>query len=269
MSNRDCKGPATGGSCGPIPCTCMTSVNSQSGVASVQDVETAARENSFEQPVRVWDVPRLVQVVVLCMGVLLGLSSVIVCGLTIMASQAYWILLGMEMCVALAAAFAILFGRGLFREGPGMALACCAGTVLVAGVLGWISVHRGDFNAGGMTMKSGKTVSLNALLYGRVAISMVLGVIGAWLVLSRNSQSWKYLLRAVMAGVPMVACLGVVYAMRSWLRGSGSGGSGGSTAWVLWLVATVLAVVILGLLCATAHFVIRAFESGRSCRVTK
>lgn len=191
---------------------------------------------------------------VLGLGVVLGLSSLGAAALTFQASQAYWIFLGMEMCVALGAGFAILFGRGLFREGPGMALACCAGTILVGGVLGWISVHRGNFD-GGMTMKSGKTLSLNTLLYGRVGVALVFGAIGAWLVLSRNRRSWHYLVRALLTGVPLLACVAGVYMMRSSLRGGAS--------WVVWLAATVLTIVIIGLFCACAHFVIRAFEEGR------
>ncbi len=207
-----------------------------------------------------WDVPRGVRMMVLALGVMLGLSCLVACALTFQASQAYWIFLGMEMCIALGAAFAILFGRGLFREGPGMALACCAGTVFVAAILGWISVHRGDFNAGGITMKSGKTISLNALLYGRLAIALIFGVNGAWLVLSRNPRSGHYLLRAVMTGVPLLACAGGAYAMRSSVR---------SASWLVWLGATVLTVVIIGLFCACAHFVIRAFEEGRRKEVTR
>lgn len=224
--------------------------------------ETAVQEPAVSStPAGGWPVPRWVQKVVLVLGVLLALSSLAAGALTFQASQAYWIFLGMEMCVALGAAFAILIGRGLFREGPGLALACCAGTVFVAGILGWVSVHRGNFELGGMTMNSGKTVSLNALLYVRVAIACVFGTLGAWLVLSRNPRSWYYLLRAVLTGVPMVACLAGAYTMRSSLRGGAS--------WVMWLAATVLTIVIIGLFCACAHFVIRAFESGRSNAVTK
>lgn len=207
-----------------------------------------------------WPVPRLVQLVVLVLGIALGLSSLAAATMTFQASQAYWIFLGMEMCVALGAGFAILFGRGLFREGPGMALACCAGTILVGGVLGWISVHRGNFD-GGMTMKSGKTLSLNALLYGRVGIAVFFGAIGAWLVLSRNRRSGHYLVRALLAGVPLLACAAGAYMMRSSLRGGAS--------WLMWLAATVLTVVIIGLFCACAHFLIRAFEEGRREEVTK
>lgn len=191
---------------------------------------------------------------VVVLSVLAALSVGGMCVLAMRANQPYYLLMGMELCIALAAALGVLFARGFFREGPGMALACVSGTIFVASILGYLSVPNAQ-----MTMSGGGTIGLKPFLMGRLILAVLLGVGAAWLVLSRNARSWSYVARAALTGVPLAVIGFVGFKGRTWL----SSGGAGVPAWVGWIGAIVLACVGLALLCACVHCTIRAFEMGR------
>jgi hypothetical protein len=199
-------------------------------------------------------VPRSISFATLGLSLLAALSTGAMCVLAMRANQPYYLLMGMELCIGLAAALGVLFARGFFREGPGMALACVSGTIFVASVLGYLSVPNAQ-----MTMSSGGTLALKPFLMGRVLLASLLGLAAAWIVLSRDPQSRSYILRAILTGIPLGAIAFVGLKGRSWL----SGGGAGVPAWVGWIGAIVLACVGLALFCACVHCTIRAFEMGR------
>ena len=203
---------------------------------------------------RLFPVAKPIQLATLAISLVAGLSVVGMCILAMRANQPYYLLMGMELCIGLAAGLGVLFGRGFFREGPGMSLACVSGTIFVASVLGYLSVPNGQ-----MTMSGGSTMGLKPFVMGRVMLAVLVGVAAAWVVLSRNPRSWSYVARAVLTGVPLGVIGFVALKGRTWL----SSGGAGMPAWVGWIGAIVLACVGLALFCACVHCTIRAFEMGR------
>lgn len=163
-----------------------------------------------------------------------------------------WLLFGFECVVLVAGVLGLIAARGRFREGPGLALACVGGTILVASFLGWLAV-RGE-----LPLK-GTSVSLKGWLAGRVAAGLMLGMLGGLTVLARNPESWKYILRALVAGLPLGAMGIAAVALRGRLVDLISGLPG-----ILGVVVWALLAVLAGIsLCAAVHCTIRAFELGR------
>jgi tetrahydromethanopterin S-methyltransferase subunit D len=163
----------------------------------------------------------------------------------------YWLLTGLESCIVLGGVFGVLFGLGKFQEGPGMAIACVAGTVFAGAVLSWVSVKSG------LTLHGGGAASPKPMLFARLAISGALGALAAFEVLKRSRQSVHYILRALATGVPLLAI-----ALAGW-RFGGSIAGAAAPAWIVWTVVVVVATLACVLFCACAHCVIRAFEVGR------
>src|SRR5262245_43109895 len=123
-------------------------------------------------------VPRTIRLLVqaTCLAVLASaVGSAILAGaapLLVPDQRPSWALVGFELVVLVACVQGVLFGRGRFGQGPGLALACVGGTILVASGLGWAG--------------SGKQLlghSLTPLLGARLLAVAVIGICGAWCVL--------------------------------------------------------------------------------------
>lgn len=190
--------------------------------------------------------------------------------------QPYWMVVGFELVVLTSAVFAILIARGRFRDGPAMALLCVSGTLLVSGVLGYISTKPSA-----ALLLRGRPVAMKPWALLHIAGASVMGAVAAYEVLRRNSRSLYYLSRAVMAGVPLAAMAAVAWML--YRRSQASEASyqaivddaltKGMAAppppdplvpsWVTWLGGSLGSVLALVLFCACAHCVIRAFEMGR------
>jgi len=155
-----------------------------------------------------------------------------------------------ELIVLLCAVFAFLLARGRFRQGPSLTLACASAIVAVASLLAFVASNQ---------MLAGR--SLLPYLGLRFALAGALGLIGAWLVLRRRPrEAVGSLVRGLAAGAVLVA--GVVVALR-W----GNAGAIGSISPVLLVpLALVAATIGLGLMAASVHFIIRAFEFGNAAR---
>ncbi len=190
----------------------------------------------------------LVSLAVLCSAVLLaGLAA----GAPLLArdQRPSWALFGFEAVVAVAAVLGVLMGRGRYSDGPGLGLACVAGTILVGSALGW---------AGAGKVLLG--VSLKPVLGGRALASLAIASVGAWCVLARNPRSIRLALFGAILIAPIV--LGVGAAMtpagrrlldKAMAASPGTqfiGAVGGFT-------------VVAVLLSAGTHLLIRAFEMGR------
>jgi hypothetical protein len=152
-----------------------------------------------------------------------------------------WFLVMFEVAAVAAGVIAVLTGLGRFREAPALALACAAGVVLGAAVLGY-AASRATF-----TM-----VDPRGLLLARAACAAVLGVCAAGMVLRRAS------LRPLAAGLALGGvCAGVVGA--GW---AARGQIGALAEGVRYPLAIIAFVVVTALLSASVHLVIRAFEVG-------
>lgn len=161
-----------------------------------------------------------------------------------------WALFGFEVVIAVSCVFGVQFGRGRYRDAPGLALACVACSVFVGSVLGYLSLQPPVL--GGVVLKP--------FLAARVLAAALIAGAGAACVLSRHPRSWRLAITGSLLGAPVVAAgaIGVVPS----LRGLGAPLAGLGPMAQLG-VGVVLFVVLGALLCASAHLIIRAFELGR------
>lgn len=162
-----------------------------------------------------------------------------------------WVLFGFELTVLSAGVVGIMFGRGRFSDAPGLALACVAGTVLAASALGWQGAGR---------QVAG--VSLTPFLLARVALAAALGLAAAACVLSRapGGKAWRLAILGAVFGVPVVvAAAALVHPAGRHAIESALGTSAGVHA----AVGVAAFLVFGGLLSASVHLVVQAFEMGR------
>lgn len=200
-------------------------------------------------------VHRTIRLLALTLGILIAASALICAGLALApllssGQRPAWLLFGFELVVLVAAVIAVLFGRGRFAEAPGMALACVAGTVFLGSAMGWQAAGR---QLGG--------VSLTPFLAGRVAVSLVLGAAAAACVLSRDRQAWRLAALGTLLALPVLGALAAV-ALPAGRRAleNAIGPSVGLQA----AVGVGAFLVLGGLLSASVHILVRAFEMGRT-----
>ncbi len=195
------------------------------------------------------EVPRFVRVLVaLLSGVVLAsalLGAVMAVGAN---ARPAWTLVGFEVVIAVSCVFGLLLGR--YREAPGMALACVAGTIFAGSVLGYVSMSPPVLGG----------VGLRPFLEARVLAAGLIGAAGAYCVLSRHPRSWRLFARGLLLGAPVVAAAAVlaIPSLRRLLAPVMGMGLVGQ------MTVAVGAFLLLGaLLCAAIDLVIRAFELGR------
>jgi hypothetical protein len=194
-------------------------------------------------------VAKPVAVLSLALNVAAGLSAAVLLIAGATAAKPAWALLGFESITIIAAVLGVLFGLGRFRDAPGMALACIAGTIFAAAVLGWKSVTA---SAGQSRAVAG--IPLTPVILAQVLAALMLGAAAAFSVLSRRRAAWKPAIIGAALGSPLA-----IVAMAFLYRGTRPTvvGALGSP------LGAVLALVVLGgLLAASVHLIIRAFEIG-------
>ncbi len=159
-------------------------------------------------------------------------------------SPVVWGMFAFEALVVAAGILAALFAMGRFPDAPALTLVIVAGTVFISAGLGLVALGL-----------SPRAVLMHPLFLIRFAIVGALTLLAAVAALGSNREAWRLLAYGIVLSVVSVAILAVALATRgSWLAGSG-------TLQVLLIIAgTIGAIVLLGLLCIGAHFVIRAFE---------
>jgi hypothetical protein len=197
--------------------------------------------------------PKLVRLVVGVLCAAVGLSALgLGLGAAFAGPKVVWVLLGFEVVTLAAGVIGVLFALGRFREAPGLALACVAGTFFVAAVLGYVGSGRQlPLAEGGIALKG--------MLLARLAAAMVVGGGGGGLVLARDRRSWGYLIKSAALGGPVLLALGVYAASPVRVRGALDSLPG-------WLVAVGLIVGgLLGIVMVSAsvHLLVRAFELGK------
>lgn len=159
-------------------------------------------------------------------------------------------LLGFEIVSLVAAVLGVLFWMGKFHDGPGLALACVAGTILVASGLGFMG-SEGQIGS----------ISLRPYLLARIAGTGILGLLAAHCVLSRHPRAWPLAIKGGVAGLPVVGVL----AAGAFLARTGrlSPLLAGQGMAMKLIVGTIAAVVLGTLLCISVHLLVKAFELGR------
>ena len=204
-------------------------------------------EESIQPP------PASIRRAVLVFSLLLGVSSL--AGLTLACVGTSSVVLGMlgfEIVVFVAAALAILAGLGRFKSGYGLALACVAGAVGGATLLGYVD-GKPNFVSNPDTARL-----LKALVLARIGLVGALGALGAIAVLIRDRRSWGHLVKGLIVSAPVVLVGGLALAFaRDWLL-SPRDGAGEAVR----IGTLVLGVMVLGgFFCAGVHQIIRAFQT--------
>lgn len=162
-----------------------------------------------------------------------------------------WLMFGFELVVLVAAVMGFFVARGRFNEGPGLALACIAGSILACTVLGYVSINRtlGQF-------------PLDLVVLSRLVAAGILGTLGALAVLLRNpGRSCPLMIKGLVLGLPVLAVAAAIILPQARSLLGPLGRLQGPTRAIVALVAFAAAGVLLS---GAVHLVIRAFEAGRN-----
>lgn len=188
---------------------------------------------------------------VLSAAVLVSAAAMAIAALAL-AVRPVWLLFGFEAVAGVGAVLGLLFARGRFQDGQGLAMACVGGTIGVASFLGWLAVR-------GTLPLASASVSLTPWLAARLGAAGLLAAVGAYAVLRRNAASLRYGVRAGATGGLLLVTAGVGVLLRHRLL-AGIAGLPDPLGAIVWLLVAILGGVLI---CAAAHFTIRAFEMGR------
>lgn len=115
------------------------------------------------------------------------------------AGRPSWALLGFEFLTLMAGAFGLAAASGKFSDGPGIALACVAGTVLAASIFGYLGTtgQIGDWK-------------LHGWLIARATIAGLIGLLAAWVVLRRTPGAWLLAIRGAIYTAAAVGFVGLL-----------------------------------------------------------
>lgn len=164
-----------------------------------------------------------------------------------------WLMFGFELVVLAAAITGIYVARGRFSEGPGLALACIAGSIVACTVLSYVRY-----------INSGRSLGqfpLDLIFLSRLAGAGFLGVLGAMVILLRNpGRSCPLLIKGLVLGFPVLALGAVVLVPQFKALLGPLGRIQGPTRAIVALVVFAAAGVLVS---ASVHLVIKAFEAGR------
>jgi len=205
--------------------------------------------------------PTVIRRAVLAFALLLGASSLGGLALAGFGTSSVVIgMLGFEIVVLAATVLAVLAGLGRFASGYAMALACVAGTVFAASVLGFVDGRPNFVSSPDMSRL------LRVLVMLRISLAGVLAALGALAVFSRRRSSWRFLSRAIFAAAPIVVVVAIVYFFaRNWVTVPREG-----SLETVRIGSLVLGILVLGgFFCAAVHLTIRAFQAGDLDRMTE
>jgi hypothetical protein len=183
---------------------------------------------------------------VVFLSALAGAGLAVLLPLMVEGQRTALALFGFEVVVAVSGVIGVLVGLGRMRGAPGMALACIGGTILLGSALGWQGAGR-----------SLAGVSLTPFLGLRMVAAVVLLGAAAATVLGRERRSWRPAAVGGLLGVPVVvsAAAFVHPAGRRMLETLFA-----ESGAVLTGTAVVVVVVLAGLLAASVHLIVGAFD---------
>jgi hypothetical protein len=177
----------------------------------------------------------------------LGLSAILLAWGAATGSAFNWVLFGFEVIILMSAAFGIWVGWRTAPADVPLALACLAGSIFVATVLGYL----------GTNPKTVGPFSLRTFGFGRVVLIGVLGVVSVVVSLGADRQRWGRLVRGILLSLPLLA-LTVVFAsgrirtpLIDWI-----GGLPGPAIALVGVVAFILVTILLS---SSVHLTIGAF----------
>jgi hypothetical protein len=167
---------------------------------------------------------------------------------------------GFELVLAISGFIGVFIGMGRFNQGPSVAIACVAGATAMCSLLGYVTLG-GEILLGGRLIGAHGEV-LGVDVFGFFMLRMfVAGVLAAMaglvLVLRDPKRSVPMLVRGIVLGVPVVVALGLWVAV-----------PGFRTMVLGWHVlvqvflGSIGLMVGIGLVSASGHCLIRAFEIG-------
>lgn len=182
---------------------------------------------------------------------------------SLLGASPLWFFLGFEVVTLAACIFGLLLASGRYPDGPALGLLCVLGTIAVSAILGDISTQLSNPIGGPVLRTFGKgglvQIPVTTFLALRLAGTGILALCAAWAVLHRRpAESIKSLALGLGLSVATLAVLAIGWKARAPLA---SVGSFASTIGLFFV-----GVLALGLLAASVHYTIRAFEFGRITR---
>jgi len=186
----------------------------------------------------------------------LGLMGSVVFGAARALDSPLWpIGLGFEAVILLSGAMGALAGFGRFRSSVPLALLCVGGAGLTASLLGHLNSgvsvgatgFMGRFQAMATDRLSGARIGLCALTLALSALTVLV---------RRPTESTRRLVWAAATGAP------VIIALAAWMSPTVRSSVMSLPPVALAMGATLLGLLAIGLVSASVHFTIRAFEAG-------
>ncbi|MBX3381149.1 MAG: hypothetical protein KF805_13730 [Phycisphaeraceae bacterium] len=157
-------------------------------------------------------IPSGLRAAIAVLSALIIASSVATIGASFFAEgRPPWALMGFELLTIMAGAFGLATARGRFADGPGLALACVAGTVLAASIFGYLGTtgQIGDWK-------------LHTWLIARATTAALVGLLAAWVVLRRTPGAWLLALRGTVYTAAAIGFVGLLALFDGEIRPSGS-----------------------------------------------
>lgn len=186
---------------------------------------------------------------ILVLSGVVTLSALATLAACMIATSTPWFLLGFEMVVLVASAFGVLLGLGRVSEALPLAALCVAGGIGAASFLGYLGAGKSLVGVGA------GSIPLFWWAVFRVISSVLIACCGGAIMIARKPAiAIGHLVKGVLCGV---AC--VVLAVALWSV------KGRLTAWnlpdvVMAMGGLVVLTILLGLLAASVHLCVRAFE---------
>lgn len=201
------------------------------------------------------EAPKPIRMLVIATSIVLAISTLPGLFLAINTFGGFaWGWFGFELVSLLAASFGVLIGLGKFRDGLGLALACIAGTVLVALVFGTY-VDAKTKIADNITYSPW----VNRMLLIRMLVVLSYAFSASVAVFARNPKSWGVAIKGVACLLPVAALIGAF--MKFGLPFADDASGQPNALRVIFVLVVGLVMIIL--VSAGGHLLIRAFEIGR------
>ncbi|MHC4976463.1 MAG: hypothetical protein ACYTF7_07635 [Planctomycetota bacterium] len=202
--------------------------------------------------------PRLILVTTLVCSIVVMLSA-IAGAIGGLRGQDYYFA-GFETVLIVCGCIGIFIGLGRFNDGPSVAIACVGGATAMCSVLGYMTIGGEIFVSGSLFGAHGQVMGVDVFLpfLGRLGIGALLGALAGVVLLARDPRrSMPLLIKGVVLGLPVIVVVGLWFGV-----GGVRGAFGGLHMLVQVFIGAVATVVGIGLISASGHCLIRAFEIG-------